>query len=65
MIIEEIIFFNGACSPKGNGLFCLNSHESRLRAVTPHSCVQARVTLACPAFAVAAPAYAKPALRRA
>jgi len=45
MIIEEIIFFNGACSPKGNGLFCFNSHESRLRAVTPHSCVQARFTV--------------------
>ena len=27
MIIEEIIYLNGACSRKGNGLFCYNSHE--------------------------------------
>jgi len=37
MIIEEIIFFNGACSPKGNGLFCLNSHEFHESRGTIHS----------------------------
>ena len=42
MIIEEIIFFNGACSPKGNGLFCLNSHEFHESRGTIH---EARFTV--------------------